>query len=104
MSLLRRCRLPLVRTFLLLAGIFIIGHSYIKDGQIFEGKYSPFSGNLYGTAPQGKQGMVSFSLDNNLEMKIKSDRDTTGERRISLIEKLSLSNFVQYGGRLPEME
>lgn len=66
-------------------------YSYIKDGQIFEGKYSPFSGNLYGTAPQGKQGMVSFSLDNNLEMKIKSDRDTTGERRISLIEKLSLS-------------
>ena len=38
----------------------------------------------------GSRGSVSFQLDNNLEMKIKSDRDSTGERKISLIDKLSL--------------
>jgi hypothetical protein len=52
--------------------------------------YSPFSNGMFGTASQGKQGMVSFQLDNNLEMKIKSDRDSTGERKISLIDKLAV--------------
>lgn len=51
---------------------------------------SPFEGGMFGTAPNGKSGSVSFQLDNNLEMKIKSDRDSTGERKISLIDKLSL--------------
>lgn len=52
--------------------------------------YSPFSSQMFGTAPNGKQGNVSFQIDNNIEMKIKSDRDSTGERKISLIDKLSL--------------
>lgn len=53
--------------------------------------YSPFEDGIFGTAPSpGMSGSVSFQLDNNLEMKIKSDRDSTGERKISLIDKLSL--------------
>lgn len=52
--------------------------------------YSPFDGQMFGTSPYGKQGNVSFQLDNNIEMKIKSDRDSTGVRKISLIDKLSL--------------
>ena len=56
--------------------------------QVFN--YSPFSSQMFGTSPNGKQGNVSFQLDNNLEMKVASDRDSTGEKKISLIDKLSL--------------
>lgn len=53
--------------------------------------YSPFGYGIFGTAPSpGMAGSVSFQLDNNVEMKIKSDRDSTSERKISLIDKLSL--------------
>lgn len=54
-------------------------------------KYSYFSHGLYGTASSGESGTVSFSLANNLEMKVKSDADSTGVKKISLIENLSLS-------------
>ena len=52
--------------------------------------YSPFSHNMYGVPGQGKQGNVSFQLNNNLEMKVRSDKDSTGFKKISLIDKLSL--------------
>lgn len=52
--------------------------------------YSPFSSGIFGTAPRGKQSLVTFSVANNLEMKVRSDRDSVGgERKISLIENLS---------------
>jgi hypothetical protein len=35
--------------------------------------------------------MINMSVSNNLEMKVKSDRDSTGERKISLIDELSAS-------------
>ena len=53
--------------------------------------YSPFSHNTYGVPGQGKAGSVNFSIDNNIEMKIRSDKDSTGFKKISLIDKLSLS-------------
>lgn len=52
-------------------------------------KYSPFSSGMYGTTSSGKSGTVSFSMTNNLEMKMQSDRDTTGVRKVSLIENLT---------------
>ncbi|MDO4756587.1 MAG: putative LPS assembly protein LptD, partial [Parabacteroides sp.] len=52
--------------------------------------YSPFEQGMFGTAARGKTGSLNFQLNNNLEMKIKSDRDSTGERKISLIDKFSL--------------
>ena len=61
------------------------------DGSLEEVSYSPFSHGLFGTAPQGRQGTVNFSLANNLEMKVNSDRDTTGVRKISLIENLAVN-------------
>lgn len=53
--------------------------------------YSPFSGQMYGVPSQGKSGSISFSLNNNLEMKVRSDKDSTGSKKISIIDKLSLS-------------
>ncbi len=58
------------------------------NGNPIDYVYSPFSHN--GSIPNGKQGSLNFSIDNNVEMKIKSDKDSTGFRKISLIDKLSL--------------
>ena len=51
--------------------------------------YSPYSGGVYGYPSGTKQGLITMSVSNNLEMKVKSDRDSTGERKISLIDELS---------------
>jgi lipopolysaccharide assembly outer membrane protein LptD (OstA) len=54
-------------------------------------KYSIFQGNLYGSPPSQKSGVVSFSINNNLEMKVRNRKDTvTGTRKIVLIENLTL--------------
>ena len=53
--------------------------------------YSPYQTGLYGVPGQGKTGNISFGLDNNLEMKIRSDKDSTGFRKISLIDNLGLN-------------
>jgi hypothetical protein len=59
-------------------------------GQYVEQVYSPFSNGLFGTAPQGERGVVNLSFANNLEMKVKSDADSTGVKKISLIENLTV--------------
>ena len=52
-------------------------------------QYSPYQNGLYGYPSGTRQGMISMSLSNNLEMKVKSDRDSTGMKKISLIDELS---------------
>ena len=54
-------------------------------------RYSYFQHGLYGSAPNGKSGTITFNIANNLEAKIKSDNDSTGFKKISLIENLTLS-------------
>lgn len=53
-------------------------------------KYSKFPNALFGVPGEGKTGSVSFSLSNNLEMKVKTDDDSIGEKKISLIENLNI--------------
>ena len=68
--------------------------SYVRtdaNGNVSTVTYSPFSGNTYGTAPNGMTGSVQFDISNNLEMKVRSERDSTGEKKISLIDELGLS-------------
>ncbi|MBP8022965.1 MAG: LPS-assembly protein LptD [Paludibacter sp.] len=58
-----------------------------------EVEYSRFEGSLYGAPGKGKSGNLNFSLGNNVEMKVRNDRDTTGNepfKKISLIDNLSL--------------
>lgn len=65
--------------------------SYVRtdaNGNVSTVVYSPFSGGLFGAPSRGKTGSISMSLSNNVEMKVKSDRDSTGERKISLIDEL----------------
>ena len=70
--------------------------SYVRtdaNGNVTTVSYSPFSGGTYGTAPSGMTGSVQFDLSNNVEMKWRTSRDTTGmgEKKISLIDELGLS-------------
>lgn len=61
------------------------------QGNISTVKYSPYSSGLYSYPSGTKQGLITMSVSNNVEMKVKSDRDTTGERKISLIDELYAS-------------
>lgn len=61
------------------------------DGNVTLVEYSPYASNLYGTVGKGKTGSISVDLGNNLEMKIKSDKDTTGFKKISLIDEFGLA-------------
>ena len=61
------------------------------EGNVMMVEYSPYSGELYGAPGKGKTGSVSFDLGNNVEMKIKSDDDSTGVKKISIIDELGLS-------------
>ena len=58
-------------------------------GEVRTVEYSPYQGMAFGVPGKGMQKSFSFSVDNNVEMKVKSDRDTTGVRKISLIDQLS---------------
>ncbi len=54
--------------------------------------YSIFQNGIFGSPPSGKYGMVNFSLNNNLEMKVKSKNDTANKiNKISLLEQLSFN-------------
>jgi lipopolysaccharide assembly outer membrane protein LptD (OstA) len=67
-------------------------YKYIDSkGQQMEYVYSPYSQGMFGTAPMGASGMVSFNFENNLEMKVASEKDSTGYKKISLIDNLSIN-------------
>ena len=68
--------------------------SYVKtdaNGNVSTVSYSPFSGSTYGTVGTGMTGNVSVDLSNNLEMKIRTQKDSTGVRKISLIDEFGLN-------------
>lgn len=65
--------------------------TYVKtdaNGEVSTVTYSPYFGGIYSYPSGTKQGMITMSVSNNVEMKVKSDRDTTGERKISIIDEL----------------
>lgn len=67
-------------------------YSYVnRQGETVTGVYSPFKDAMFGPPGRGKQGSINFAVENNVEMKIRSDADSTGERKISLIEKLGFN-------------
>ena len=59
-------------------------------------KYSLFPNALFGVPGQGKTGAVSVSLSNNVEMKVKDDTDSIGEKKISLIENFTVSQSYNF--------
>ena len=62
-----------------------------EDGEVRTVEYSPYEGAVYGYPGKNMSQNISFSVDNNIEMKMKSDKDTTGYKKISLIDQLGAS-------------
>ena len=50
----------------------------------------------YPVRPSGKSGTVTLSLANNLEMKVKSNSDSTGVKKVSLIENFTVSQYYNF--------
>mgnify|MGYP003307513060 CR=1 FL=1 len=61
--------------------------------------YSRFQGAMYGNASQGQAASLSFGLNNNLEMKLRNDRDTTGKEPYkvwSVIDALNITGGYNF--------
>ena len=54
---------------------------------------------MFGVPGKGKSGTLSMSVGNNLEMKVRSDKDTTGVRKISLIDELGASMSYNFAAK-----
>ena len=72
-------------------------YSYVNpQGETVNRRYNYFSHGYFGSPSAGKSGIVSVSLANNLEMKVKSDKDSTGVRKISLIENFTIGQSYNF--------
>ena len=54
-------------------------------------EYSPYQDELYSVPGKYKTEMISWDVSNNIEMKVKSDKDSTGFKKISIIDELGAS-------------
>ena len=71
------------------AGSFNNYKSYV-DANGEPVSYSIFQNGIFGGPPSGKYGVVGFALDNNLEMKVRHQTDTTQNlKKIKIFESLS---------------
>ncbi|MFR9602895.1 MAG: putative LPS assembly protein LptD [Rikenellaceae bacterium] len=58
--------------------------------------YSPYSDNAYGVPSSGQSMAMTFSLSQTLAMKVLSKRDTTGVKKVSLIDQFSISGSYNF--------
>ncbi len=61
--------------------------------------YSRFQNGIYGTAPRGMSGTLSFGVANNIEMKVVNREDTTGKnpfKVVSLIDNFSITGGYNF--------
>ena len=69
------------------------------QGNVTLVEYSPYTGSLYGVPGRGMTGAVNMDISNNIEMKIKSDKDSTGVRKISIIDELGASISYNFAAK-----
>ncbi len=67
-----------------------------ERNEIVRHDYSYYDGALYGVPGSGKSGSMSLSLGNTLEMKVKSDKDTTGFKKLKILESLNFSTSYNF--------
>jgi hypothetical protein len=68
--------------------------TYMKtdaNGNVSMVHYNRYQGAIYGAPGAGKTGSLNFDLSNNIEMKVKSDDDSTGFKKLSIIDELGAS-------------
>ena len=61
------------------------------DGNVTLEKYYLYSNGIYDQPRNARTGSIGLTLSNNIEMKVKSDDDSTGYKKISIIDELGLS-------------
>ena len=66
------------------------------QGNVSMVEYSPYQGSAFGYPGKGKTGMMNVEIGNNVEMKVKSDDDSTGVKKISLIDEFKLSSYYNF--------
>jgi len=66
-------------------GNFYNKYSYERNGELIVDYYSPYES----PPSRKKQGNISFNVNNNIEAKIRSNQDSTGLKKISLIDNIS---------------
>lgn len=71
-------------------GVYYMPDSTVVGG-MKEVRYNYFQGYSQGSTSQGKNGNISISLSNNIEAKIRTDKDSTGYKKISIIDNLQTS-------------
>jgi len=70
---------------------YYIDTTYHNDPKKLK-KYSIFETGIFGTPPPSKSGSVNLSISNNLEIKVRNNKDSiTGLKKITLIENLTIS-------------
>ncbi len=67
-----------------------------KVDEIVKHEYSYYDGAIFGIPGKGESGSLGISLGNTLEMKVKSDKDTTGYKKISILESLNFSTSYNF--------
>ena len=68
--------------------------TYLKtdaNGNVSIVQYSPYNTGVWSVPSNSKTGSINVTLGNNIEMKVKSDKDSTGYKKLSIIDDLSLS-------------
>ncbi|MCR4853570.1 MAG: LPS-assembly protein LptD, partial [Prevotella sp.] len=61
------------------------------EGNVTLVDYQAFQNALFGMPGKGKTGSISLDIGNNIEMKLRSDEDSTGFKKISIIDELGAS-------------
>ncbi|MBR5035212.1 MAG: LPS-assembly protein LptD [Bacteroidales bacterium] len=73
--------------------------SYLNSkGEEVEKEYNIYAGQMNSPPGKGRSGSMSFSFGNNLEAKVKDQKDTTGvgTKKIKLIDQLSVGGSYNF--------
>lgn len=61
--------------------------------------YSIFEGGIVGAPSIGKQAGITYSINNNIEMKVASKKDSTGVKKVKIFEALNISGSYNFAAK-----
>ncbi|ASK31604.1 hypothetical protein CEY12_16455 [Chryseobacterium sp. T16E-39] len=78
------------------------GFGYYKNYYDANGALTPYSifdKGIVGSPTSGMQGSLGFNIGNNIEMKVKSKKDSTGVKKVKIFESLNLSGSYNFAAK-----
>ncbi|GAA4025485.1 putative LPS assembly protein LptD [Hymenobacter glaciei] len=79
---------------------------YLTDAVLNTYSFNSYEGSLYGVPGSARQQQISFGLQNNVEMKVRDDKDTTGTspfRKVSLIDGLDFNMSYNFAAEVRKL-